>query len=185
MEVAQKSERRKLNIIKEPVSCKAGCNSCCSRLITITMAEAVVIHEYLVQNKKWSKVREKSIELFKLSHDTDPIAWFKMNISCPILDEKGLCSAYSIRPVVCSTHFVTSDPDLCSPWSSKSGSYKSVDMGDLYIEFQEKISSKIDSYGIFNLRLPLPTALLLAERIQVQSNLDFQQTMNMLFNELR
>lgn len=184
LETAQQSLHRRLTIHKDEITCKPKCAGCCRRLIYISVAEAIIISDYLVRTGKWEKIREKSraqIEILKNSNST---SWFRMNISCPIL-ENELCQAYSIRPPECSTHFVKSDPELCHPWSVQSGNYEKFDMVDLFQKFSEYIEKKTDSYGILKINLPIPVALLLANRIQVQSNKDTFETMRILFNELQ
>lgn len=185
MEVSHKAEHRKLTLYRDnPVKCAKGCNYCCSRLPIITIAEATIIYDYLYTNKKWFDKKEKIKEQAKLANDINYVAWFKMNNKCSLL-ENNLCSVYPIRPPFCSTHFVTSNPDLCDPWSSSPGKFALVNMDDVLEEFNKKISEKIDQYGIFKMSFPLPIALLISERIQHQSKLKIHEVIKLIFNELR
>jgi Fe-S-cluster containining protein len=147
------------------------------------MAEAIIIHDYLVRTNSWDKIKEKSRSQIEILKNSNPTSWFRMNIGCPILEDE-LCKAYPVRPPECSTHFVKSNPELCHPWSAQSGKYEKFDMVDLFDKFSEFVKTKTDNYGIFRINLPIPLALLLAERIQKQSNKDTFETMRMMFNEL-
>lgn len=185
IETAEKAEKRRLNMYKEQIQCKPKCTACCSRMLPITIAEALVMHEYLLKKKQWIEVREKAKEQAKMAKNANMVTWTKMNIKCPVLSEEGLCRAHLVRPALCSVHFVKSDPRACDPWATSNYRYNPVDMNDLNDSFMKRVSSIIDSYGIFNLKMPIPVALLLAERIQVQSDMDLQKTVSLLFNELR
>ena len=184
MDTIAKSDQRRL-VSKEQIPCKSGCSGCCSRLVEITMAEAVLIYDDLYQKKLWPQVRVVAKGQAPMIKDIPPMSWFKMNLKCPILDQsKQTCLAYPIRPAICSTHFVSSDASMCDPWSSNSNAFKSLDFIDLLIEFRERASSHIEGYGILSLELPVPTALLLAERINTLSGLSIDQVMSIMYSEL-
>lgn len=183
-ETAQKSTHRRLTMIKES-PCKINCTGCCARPIIISIAEAVIIYEHLVKEGTWLETRERAKNQFKLSQEAAPLAWFKMNIKCPVLNDKGECGAYKVRPAACSTHFVTSDPDGCDPWSIKKIEYEPASMHDLYREFQEKLEKGVASYGIMSFMTRVPAALLIAERIQVKTSLSVQEVIALLHNEFR
>jgi len=184
MDTAVVASSRRLKIYGNDVPCKPGCAGCCSRLIRITMAEATILYEHLVQNGEWTEVRKEARDQFSLVKEVDPVAWFKMNRSCPVLNPKTRnCRGYAVRPAFCSTHFVTSSPDLCDPWNAADGIYQPVDMDDLMEIFSKRVSENVAGYGIFGLELALPVALLLAERISVQSGLELDQAVKLLFRE--
>lgn len=183
-DVAQKAVKRRLTVYGNKIPCKSGCNGCCSRLVYISMAEAILIYEYLVENGSWQVVATAARKQFQLAQQTDPLAWFKMDIKCPILDQKnGTCLAYKMRPAKCSTHFVTSNPAVCDPWNPVGGRYESVDMVDLQMEFEKRLESAIDGHGIMQVLVPIPVAILLAERIQIQSGLSLQSAISLLYME--
>ncbi len=116
---------------------------------------------------------------------TGPVAWFKMNLRCPVLGpESGLCGAYPVRPTPCSTHFVTSDPAQCDPWSAAGGPYSAVPMDDIHEEFMEKMAAVVDGNGILAYRMPLPRALLFAESVRTVTGLSLEDMTSMLRSEL-
>lgn len=162
---ATKASVRRLTVVQS--SCQPGCSACCSRLVYVSLAEAIIMQEYLVKNKTWESVREDVETLLPLLENAQPVTWFQMNQACPVLDKTTrLCRAYEVRPTPCSVHFVTSDPALCDPWSTVKGEYKPLTFTDLHEEFLTKLNGAIDANGIFAIRLPIPSALLLAEKIQ-------------------
>ena len=60
-----------------------------------------------------------------------------------------------------------------------------MEMEDVYEESSRKIESKVDGHGILAFKLPLPVALLLAERIKHRKGLSSQEVMSFIFNELK
>jgi len=148
------------------------------------MAEAIIIYEYLRSRDQWIKVKKRSQDQFKTAQLTDPLSWFKLNISCPVLGPDKLCTAYQIRPAMCSTHFVTSDPKVCDPWGAGPGEYEAIDFDDLYMKFRERNKNAVIGFGVLSLELAISSALLLAERISVQSGLNLEQAMSFIFRQL-
>jgi hypothetical protein len=147
------------------------------------MAEAVIIYGYLQSKNRWPEVKKRAQEQFQTAQLADPLSWFKLNIPCPILSDK-LCLAYGVRPALCSTHFAASKPKLCDPWEVESGIYKSVDFDDLYINFRNKVESAVIGYKVLSIELIMPSALLLAERISIQSGLSLKQALSFIFRQL-
>jgi Fe-S-cluster containining protein len=184
MDTATAAANRRLAIYGDKIPCKPGCAGCCSRMVRITMAEAAILYEKLVQDKLWLEVKKEARSQFAIAKDADPVAWFKTNRPCPVLDrQKNLCKAYSVRPAACSTHFVISKPELCDPWSTAAGTYVSADMDDLLEKFTKRVMENIAGHGVFSLELPIPVALLLAERISIQSGLELDKAVALLFQE--
>lgn len=170
-DTSEKSEKRRLQIFNE-VSCKIGCNHCCSRAIPITLAEASVIRDSLIKSKKWSQVLQKSRDL-SVYDDIDAVTWFKMNIKCPVLDvDTGKCMAYEVRPVICSTHFVSSDPNSCSPWEFGHMNYIQVDTSSILESATDEIY-KICGNNAWSSITSLHKALVIADSISEVSGLDF------------
>lgn len=165
------------------VPCKAGCAGCCSRHIIIYMAEAIIIYEKLKSDKRWDEVKTRAQAQLPIIGKTDPLSWFKLNISCPVLGTDKKCLVYQVRPAMCSTHFVLSDPKLCDPWGVGAGKYEPLDLDALYRSFCAKLENMVGS-GVLRMRLPIPSALLLAEGISVQSGLNIQQVMAFVFKDL-
>jgi Fe-S-cluster containining protein len=184
MNAADKSITRRIN--KHPdITCTKGCSACCSRYLMIYMAEALIIYNHLKLFKKWVDVKKRAKAQLKTILLADPLSWYKLNISCPILDpESKLCLAYKARPVLCSTHFVTSDPVICDPWNAKQGTYRPLDFNDLYMDFRKRIESATLGYNVLSMEMVLPSALLLSERVSIQSGLDLKQALSLIYKEL-
>lgn len=171
-EAAQRSDRRRLRMYGEKVRCAAGCSGCCSRMVVVTVAEASVVLEQLIKDGTWPRVRESAMSQARIARHANERSWFLMNIPCPVLDpDTKRCSAYSRRPTPCSVHFATSSPELCSPWSAESGTYAPVEMSDIHADFLKGLARTVDGYGVLALSMPMPAALLLAERIRVSPRL--------------
>jgi Fe-S-cluster containining protein len=185
MDAAVKTNNRRLIDIHNKYSCKPGCSSCCSRSVFISVAESLVIQAELIHLNNWKQIRERASSLIKYVKLTNQLSWLKMNLNCPILDpDTKRCKAYFVRPSICSTHFVTSDPAVCDPWAPTSIEYMPEPMIDIHQEFERKLKNIIEGHGILNLHLPIPLGLLFAERIQHQKGLEFNEVINIIFNEL-
>jgi Fe-S-cluster containining protein len=183
-EAADKASLRRLQMYSE-APCKPGCSACCNRQIYITTAEALIIQEHLEKAGTWPEVEKRARALLMLSRNTPPVAWFKMNIMCPVLDPvTKLCTAYEVRPTPCSTHFVRSDPSQCDPWTMKAGVYEPISLMDLHQDFLKKLEKVIDGYGLLALKFPMPLALIFAARIKVQSGLGANEMVSLIYNEL-
>lgn len=77
-------------------SCNKGCSSCCKIDVQLTALEA----EYISRS---STVPARDNPL-TTGHETQ----------CPFLSEKGTCTIYNYRPLLCRTYHVLSDPALCA-----------------------------------------------------------------------
>lgn len=167
------------------IPCVAGCSGCCSRLVRTTVAECVILYEALVASGDWKEVSMRARDQWRDASDANPLAWFKMNRKCPVLNPKTMtCLGYAVRPTFCSTHFVTSNPRSCEPWSQSEGSFQPVDFDDIHVEFRTKLMETVAAFGILGYELPLPVGLLFAERISVQSGLDLQDVLRLMLQEL-
>lgn len=76
-------------------SCKKGCDSCCKMDVQLTYFEA----EYIALA---TGIPHRNSELTS-----------GYESACPFLSEKGTCSIYNYRPLLCRTYHVLSDPELC------------------------------------------------------------------------
>lgn len=186
VDAAQKASIRRLNVLGNKCPCKPGCASCCSRLVSISVAEALIIYDYLKNKNLWSKVRESAMDQYKLALSTDEVTWFKMNIPCSVLDQNTkLCMAYLVRPTSCSVHFVTSDPSVCDPWSTSGKPFEKVDFPEIHVEFMKVLDKELSNRGFLEMRLPIPSALLFAEKIQMQKGLTADQITSILAQETK
>jgi Fe-S-cluster containining protein len=185
MDTAARADNRRLRMYKDEIPCKPACSGCCSRLIEITMSEAVLIYEHLKKEGVWQEVKKIAKSQLPLIKDAKPLAWFKMNLKCPVLNlTTQLCQAYPVRPATCSIHFVKSDPVMCDPWGQKSGPFLPIDFSDLYLQFRKRTTEYTEGFGILSLELPIQVALLLAEKINTLSGLSEEQVVSLVFNEL-
>ncbi len=182
MQAAADSEKRRLAMVPRD-RCAPGCHSCCHRSVEVTVAEATVMVAHLRWSGVWKPVRKACEALAERARTTSPDAWFKMKTRCPVLADDGRCSAYSVRPPACSVHFVTSDPALCDPWSSRAGEYSPVELRDVYALSQERIREALPEGGIMSMVLPLPIALLLADRVAVRTDLSYEQAIELIGRE--
>lgn len=104
-----------------PVSCKRGCNACCHLVTWATPTEAKGIVEHLerdplrrqyLHDVVMPRAREQAAMLRDetMTHRR----WHDEQRACPLLLD-GSCSVYRLRPIVCRTLLVISDPKACEP----------------------------------------------------------------------
>lgn len=183
MEAASASERRRLKVVPS-VSCRPGCNGCCSRHVEVTVAEAAVMVLWLRRRGLWDGVKRAAEEQASLARRTPPDAWFKMNIKCPALSrEDGTCAAHQVRPPSCSTHYAASDPAACDPWVSSEREYLPVDFTDIYVDSQKSIRDTLKADGILLLQLPMSLALLLADRVAAGAAKSYEEAVSIMRDE--
>lgn len=108
-------------------SCRRGCcNCCCGQHIQTNIAEAHVLGRYIKRNFTPRQVLElKRRTLAWHTRDAfrrgrpgpagmTPPGAAENAPCCPLLVDR-VCSAYPVRPIICRTHFVSSDPSACRP----------------------------------------------------------------------
>lgn len=185
MGAATKSSARRLLVLQDKSPCRSGCSACCSRMIFVSLAEALVIHQHLVERKEWEVVKAAANLLLPFLENSRPSTWFQMNQACPVLDrESRTCRAYEVRPTPCSAHFVVSKPELCDPWSTEPGNYESIDFVEIHDEFVNKLAEIVDATGYLTVRLPMPAALIMAEKIQALPSVSEQDLTEFIRSEL-
>ncbi|CAH0300412.1 hypothetical protein SRABI13_04367 [Erwinia aphidicola] len=77
-------------------SCQKGCSSCCKMDVQLSAIEA----EY-ISRASTIPANDKPLTT---GHESP----------CPFLSEKGTCTIYNFRPLLCRTYHVLSDPALCA-----------------------------------------------------------------------
>lgn len=138
-DISYKSEKRRLLVYKDKITCKPGCSHCCSRPVFATIGEVANISDSLKKSGKLGEVIKRSEELMEYG-DIPLNTWYDLQLKCPVLDpETNKCLAYQNRPLMCSTHFSESVPDLCNPQSFVDGELKLIEFEDYMEEGDEKI----------------------------------------------
>ena len=106
-------------------SCKLGCSHCCQFHIVTNIAEAVTLAQYIKKQLSADQVEELRIRTQKWhawdssrpgrypTENIDTKIDFSDYIHCCPLLVNGKCIVYPVRPSVCRTHYVCSQPLLC------------------------------------------------------------------------
>ena len=162
------------------ISCRKGCTYCCYHYVTVSLAQGIVIVDYLYKRKgllqqflnsydTWRKDGESisddidririhalssSIPTHQIITNTRDLSaqYLETNIRCPFLvDEK--CSIYQVRPLSCSGHHSVSPPDWYAPAAQqKPDIHHSTPADEDLIEMIRLADSRLTLY-----ELTLPT----------------------------
>ncbi|MCU0592465.1 MAG: hypothetical protein MUC57_13450 [Desulfobacterales bacterium] len=103
-------------------NCKRGCCSCCGQHIQMNPAEAHALTQYIKRMFSMPQIRSlkrrtqqwlalDGIQRKGLS-PVDRAGLSDNEPCCPLLVDCA-CSVYPVRPIICRTHFVSSDPSAC------------------------------------------------------------------------
>jgi Fe-S-cluster containining protein len=116
-----------------PVSCRAGCGTCCRHLVVVTPFEAVSLmrlvetlppnHRREVRSRFAAAQRALTNAGLRDEMAQAPLLpraalralalrYFRLGTPCPFLESER-CSIYSYRPLVCREYVVASPPGLC------------------------------------------------------------------------
>lgn len=96
------------------LACKAGCGSCCSVNVSVLEPEAVNIARYL--RGKLSDIERQSLllsmkKMVNAICDVDEEERIAMRRSCVFLSDKGECTIYPVRPLLCRSITSTNATD--------------------------------------------------------------------------
>ncbi len=87
------------------IHCRAGCDYCCHLKVTASMAEIVVIAEFLRKEGRLESCLERMAATggdVKARAARDEKWWAENRMPCLFLDEDdGLCTIYQVRPFSC------------------------------------------------------------------------------------
>ena len=139
------------------ISCRKGCSWCCYHYVSVSLAQGMVIVDYLYRRKdllkqfldrfeEWRERAESladdidrirnqamaaSTPISRVIEETRPLStrYFESNIRCPFLVD-DVCSIYSVRPLACSGHHSVSPPDRCAPGSEQKPDIRRVTPDD-------------------------------------------------------
>jgi Fe-S-cluster containining protein len=106
-------------------SCKLGCCHCCRFYILTNIAEAYTLAQYIkrelsvcqinalrMRTKQWHEWEGSRSGEYRSADIDGQTDFSNYDHCCPLL-VNGACSAYPVRPLVCRTHYVRSDPRSC------------------------------------------------------------------------
>lgn len=106
-------------------TCKAGCSHCCRYHILINIAEARTLAQTIkrewsadqidglrIRTQRWHVWEDSRPGRYPSADIDESLEFSTYNHSCPLL-VNDVCSVYSVRPVVCRRHFVSSPSQHC------------------------------------------------------------------------
>ncbi len=106
-------------------TCKLGCSCCCRYHIQTNLVEARTLVQYIKRElsaeqiealqertRRWHQWDNSQPGRYGSEDLDESITPSNYDPCCPLLVD-NTCSIYPVRPVVCRTHFVSSDPSSC------------------------------------------------------------------------
>jgi len=170
------------------ISCRQGCTHCCHHYVTVSLAQGIVIVDYLYRRKdllnrfldqyeRWRQQAESisndidrqrtralssSTPIDQVIAETRPLSnrYFASNIPCPFLTGDR-CSIYPLRPPSCSAHHAVSPPDWCAAESQQAPEIHRSVFGDKDVIDLVKLTDP--RLSLFELSLPTMVYRLLTE----------------------
>jgi len=132
---SSREQKAYLDSVGSTISCRKGCAYCCAQYISISLAHALVIVDYLYANpnltgsflnryEKWRRAAAGTPELEALEKYTNLSStvrrtpqelldkYARLNLPCPFLVSDA-CSIYPVRPICCASHVSVSPPEFC------------------------------------------------------------------------
>lgn len=148
------------------VTCSKGCTSCCHFPLVISLLEGVTLFRWLSEHGLWRKDLQKALrEAHERVWGLSPSVWMLSRIPCALLDSTGACIAYESRPFVCRTTTSTGDPHYCDPHRFAEGRAGLVERKAIDGRMRTAEDRLCKERRITTMRLPIPTAVLMAERL--------------------
>ena len=166
-------------------SCKLGCSHCCRFYIFMNIAEAHTVAQYVkrklsadqrndlrIRTQQWHAWDSSRPGRYPFINIDNKIDISNYVPCCPLL-VNGACIAYPVRPVICRTHFVCTNPILCLAASNnKSTQDTPVVLKSILTvtsPFSMTIKKHIENTGIDFSR----SIMLLPHWLAIQMNWDF------------
>lgn len=171
-ESAQMLARRTLPVLQfisqqvDPVARDVGapCGSCstphcCYTVVPVTLADAAVVVNYLMTEKPTeiaaveatARLHSDAMQCYETAE-----AWRAARVPCVFLRDVR-CTVYDVRPVICRTHYVLSEPAACEAGPVRKLMLNGYDLAALNMASQE---CKV--VGVGYMRGPMADMLLLA-----------------------
>lgn len=103
IELITTEDERSKKKFEGKIKCRMGCMQCCHQIFKITMLDASLIIDHIKTLSIEAKVelKNKAIDYLdkqNLNIDKEPL---KPNLACPALSDKGECTIYEARPIIC------------------------------------------------------------------------------------
>jgi Fe-S-cluster containining protein len=150
---------------KTAVTCQKACNHCCHYPVLVSVLEGVSLFRWLADQNLWRKdLKERVQEAHRRVWGLSPGVWMLSLIPCVLLTAEGLCGAYAARPFICRTTVSIGDPHYCHPHRFTEGA-AIVSRRGIVEQLQEIENRLLKSARLTVIRLPIPTAILMGERL--------------------
>ena len=166
-------------------TCKLGCCHCCGQFILTNVAEAHALAQYVKREFSIDQIAELMMRTQQWHEWEDSrrgrYPSTRPNVKTDITDDhpycpmlvKGECSAYPVRPIICRTHFVCSDPTACRPSSDpeyiEENPLALTSIVTMSNPFSMKIRDSIETAGLdFS-----QSIMLLPHRLAIEMDWDF------------
>lgn len=165
--------------------CSKGCAACCYLAMNLRFPEAVLLAEKILRGEIPGVDVQRASRLLYVQatmrvealKDPDPNRfYFEKRFPCIMLDTADkTCRAYAWRPTGCRTHFVVSDPSLCSP--SVEAEITMVNTLDFVEEVNDEVEHVCKQVGIRNYYAPFPIALLWGLKLLAEGRQKFDEAL--------
>ncbi len=156
------------------LSCRKGCANCCYHPVLLSLIEGMHLFRWLTSRGRWTpSFRTRCVEASRATFGQALEIWLLSMPPCVLLDEaKGLCTAHEARPMACRTVFSLTGPEACHPQHLNLDAI--LPRGEVLEEFAAEETKLFKRHGLHRFMLPIPTALLISERV-LSGEIDVEQ----------
>jgi Fe-S-cluster containining protein len=105
-------------VAAHPMACRAGCTACChDDPDGVTGVELERLARVVDGWPDGPAIRARFAAL--AARRTDPAAWRRLRLPCPLLDAAGRCRAYEARPLACRAFHALTPAEWCDPGDAR------------------------------------------------------------------
>lgn len=156
----------------EGTTCQKGCHSCCYHPVVISLFEGIAVYQQLAESHVWTAALRKRFEqVAQKTWNLSAEVWLLSMIGCPLLSDRGECSAYEARPLACKITYAVGDPYYCHPHRIGANT-KLIPKKEVLQTLDRVERSTLKKYDLEYIKLDFASAVLYGERIYKATDLE-------------
>lgn len=153
-----------LTLHHRAITCSRGCTHCCYHPVAVSLLEGLLAYRGMDSARIWTPtMRERMVKAADQTVGLSFEIWLLSMTPCPMLDGGG-CMIYDMRPATCRMCCSIGDPTDCHPHNLVSAR-GIVPRAEAVHGYHRKEEAILRRFGLPHATMPLPLAVLVAERV--------------------